>query len=149
MLLICNFLFLLWCLFFFFFRYCFLFVCPPHDIWSSQARDQIQITIAIYATTASMTDLSNHCQARDQTCILVLQRHHLSHCTTVETPLSLVLVTVLRYYHVIVDFFHGCLRLPYIMWCPYVGHIYNYLDIFTIYIFTVVLSSWTDPLIIR
>ena len=62
----------------------FFFFWPPCSIWSSQARDQIWATVV---TRAAVTpDPLTLCpQPGIRTCILVLQSHHQSCCTTVGT----------------------------------------------------------------
>ena len=77
---------------FFFLFYFFLFR-PPHGIWSSWARDQIQATVVTYTAAIAMPDIypTMWCQARDQICILVLHRCYRSHCATVGTPENILL----------------------------------------------------------
>ena len=70
-------------IFFFFF---FPFFWPPHSIWSSQARDQIQATVATYTAAIAILDLNPLCPAEDGTCIPALQKCHQSCCTTAGTP---------------------------------------------------------------
>ena len=72
--------------FFFFF---FLFQ-PPHSIWSSQARDQIQAAVVTYAAAVAMLDLLTHCAGLGiKPAVLALQRHS---CITVGTPTHLFFI---------------------------------------------------------
>ena len=64
--------------FFFFFFFIFW---PPWSIWSSQARDQIQATSVTYATSVAVIwSFDLLCWARNQMCILSLQRCHWCRC---------------------------------------------------------------------
>ena len=62
----------------------------PNRLWSSQARDQIRTVILHLHHNCNYTrSFKPLCQARNQTCILALQRHHHFCCTTAGTPRGL------------------------------------------------------------
>ena len=57
-------------------------------MWSSQAGDQTLVEVVTYAIAAATLDPFNLlCQARDQTCILMVQECPTSHGATEGTPI--------------------------------------------------------------
>ena len=69
---------------------------PSRSLWCSQARDQIQAAVVTYAA-GSFNPL---CRAWDRTCVLVLQKHCWSYCTTAGTSGNTIL-THLFFYKVV------------------------------------------------
>ena len=72
----------------------FIYFWPPFSMWTAQARGQIPGTVAALCHSCGNSRSFNPlCWARDQTCVLVLQRCHQLRCATAGTPVSLCLLT--------------------------------------------------------
>ena len=66
----------------------FFLLWPPCSIQSSQARDQIWVTVVTYAAAVATPDLNPLCWAGNRICIPALQQCYRSPCAAAGTPLS-------------------------------------------------------------